>query len=69
MASHGQLASRFAIVYSLVIEANNEIPQPNFRRFGWHRGVFSGTSRNATAASAGNVQLSCVATVATPGPP
>src|SRR5205085_11432201 len=32
--------------------------QPNFRRFGWRRGVFSGTSRSATVASAGRIQRS-----------
>src|SRR5260370_6135353 len=43
--------------------------QSHFLRLGWRRGVFSRTSRKATVASAGNVQFSCVATVAVPDPP
>src|SRR6266700_4283723 len=43
--------------------------QPHFLRLGWRRGVFSRTSCKATVASAGNVQFSCVATVAVPDPP
>ena len=44
-------------------------PGREIQRFGCFLGSFSGTKRNATVASAGSVQLSCVATAAVPDPP
>src|SRR2546423_7161539 len=64
LASHG-IARTIDRSFSECLFIND---QPNFLRCGCFLGCFSGTNLKATVASAGNVQLSCVATVAVPDP-
>src|SRR5438132_11418069 len=52
-----------------MLAVDGKLGQPHFLGLGGRPGSFSGTSRKATVASAGNVQFSCVATVAVPDPP